>query len=769
MTRPALTRRRFLAGAAAIAAPWVIPATALGNDAAVAPSERITLGVIGLGDRNRSNLGHFLAQSDLQCLAVCDCFADRRRIGKEMVDRHYGNQNCTATRFHEEILGRSDIDAVLIATGDRWHAVLSMLAARAGKDVYCEKPFCLTIGEGRALVETTRRYGTVWQCGTQRRSNSSYRFVVDVVRRGMIGKLRTITTLLGGWRGAGVAKPEPAARRQRVRLRSLARAGAVGSLLSAPRGLLAESLGSVGRYDCRHGRPLFRLCAVAHDSELSGPTEYEGTGVWPPDDGFANVPFNVDVQARYADGVHLLAKGGEKGVRFEGEEGWIHLSDEGDITVEPKSILRERSAPKVDWRHHERSCPQLLGLHQVANAPCQPPRIGSAAHTMIHCANIALRLGRKVQWDPQAEQFVGDDDANRMLQRTMALAVARVSAVHCPAVKLQNNKETIMIHSRYQPVVASFFILALLALLVGPDRAAPAPEEVTSAVAAAGGYDYGKSSAPWRAIDRLVNQTRGNAELRATLEKALVKLLDSDASLACKQEACRRLWIVGSETAVPALAKLLSSSDTRLVEAACYALSRCPSKAAGQALRGALPQAQGISLAVVITALGDRRDAQADATVASLASSREAVVADAATAALGKIATPLAVAKLRDGLAGDAARQASASAALLQAGQEMARQGKAFAARKVFEELASAPQRHIRRGALLGRIQLGGAEAVPLILTALDDKDEALQAAAVASVSRPARAGRDRKDRRPVIKTSCTTTIACDRRPGRLP
>ena len=130
----------------------------------------------------------------MQCLAVCDCWQSRRQKGKSIVDDHHGNSNCKAHRFHEELLAREDVDAVLIATGDRWHTVMSILASRAGKDVYCEKPFCLTIAEGRKLVETAGRFGTIWQCGTQRRSNSSYRFVGDTVRKGAIGKLQTITT-----------------------------------------------------------------------------------------------------------------------------------------------------------------------------------------------------------------------------------------------------------------------------------------------------------------------------------------------------------------------------------------------------------------------------------------------------------------------------------------------------------------------------------------------------------------------------------------------
>ena len=196
-SRRKLSRRDFLGTAAAVAAPLVIPASALGGGGRIAPSERINVAAIGLGPRAEGTLPDFLAEKDLQCRAVCDCAADRRNVGKGIVDRAYGNKDCKTYRFHEELLARNDIDAVTLATGDRWHAVLSVIAAKAGKDVYCEKPSTLTIGEGRAMVEALKKYKTVWQCGTQRRSNNSYRFVAETVQSGKIGKLRTITTFLG--------------------------------------------------------------------------------------------------------------------------------------------------------------------------------------------------------------------------------------------------------------------------------------------------------------------------------------------------------------------------------------------------------------------------------------------------------------------------------------------------------------------------------------------------------------------------------------------
>ena len=156
----------------------------------------------------------------------------------------------------------------------------------------------------------------------------------------------------------------------------------------------------------------------AHDSEMTGPVEYEGTGAF-PDDGFANVPFDVNVQARYADGVRLLIRCGDKGVRFDGDQGWIHLSDDGTITAEPKSILKARAVPRVDWSYMGGHVRNFLECIKSRKLTVSHPELAHRAHTMVHCANICLRLGRKVQWDPKAERFINDDDANNMLSRTM--------------------------------------------------------------------------------------------------------------------------------------------------------------------------------------------------------------------------------------------------------------------------------------------------------------------------------------------------------------
>ncbi|MCX7826930.1 MAG: Gfo/Idh/MocA family oxidoreductase, partial [Verrucomicrobiae bacterium] len=208
-THPQLNRRQFLQRlGAAVAVPFVVPARVLGLDGAVAPSNRITFGAIGVGNRARHILPNFLSFAEIQWIAVTDARAERLASAKELIDTHYGNKDCRAYADFRELLAQKDIDAVLIATGNRWHAMASMFASHAGKDIYCEKPISLTIREGRMLVETCRRHGTIYQAGTQRRSTASYQFAREMVRQGKIGRVHTVESQV--WCGGTVPHQKPA-------------------------------------------------------------------------------------------------------------------------------------------------------------------------------------------------------------------------------------------------------------------------------------------------------------------------------------------------------------------------------------------------------------------------------------------------------------------------------------------------------------------------------------------------------------------------------
>ncbi len=178
-----LTRRRFMTrgamAASAVMLPWCIPASVMGRGGTVAPSERIVMGGIGIGGRGSYDLGYMLTQPDVQWVAVCDVLKSRREAARNKVDSKYGNKDCAAYGDMRQLLAeRADVDAVLIATGDRWHALASILAMRAGKDVYCEKPACLTMAQGQAVVETARRYSRVYQTGAQRLSEPNHVFAL---------------------------------------------------------------------------------------------------------------------------------------------------------------------------------------------------------------------------------------------------------------------------------------------------------------------------------------------------------------------------------------------------------------------------------------------------------------------------------------------------------------------------------------------------------------------------------------------------------------
>ena len=214
-----LTRRQLLTKAAQAGAllltPHIIPGTALGKNGATAASERIVLGGIGIGNRGSYDLGCFLEQPDVQFVAVCDIKAARRDAVKKMVDGKYGNRDCAMYRDLRDLLAIEGIDAVLIATGPNWHATAAILAANAGKDMYCEKPCTKNIAQSLALAATMRRTGRVFQAGTQRRNLPHFAFAVDLARRGKLGKLHTVyahpcgmSTVSSGW--AATADAEPA-------------------------------------------------------------------------------------------------------------------------------------------------------------------------------------------------------------------------------------------------------------------------------------------------------------------------------------------------------------------------------------------------------------------------------------------------------------------------------------------------------------------------------------------------------------------------------
>jgi len=409
-----LTRRRFLGRAARagalLASPMILPASVLGRGGAVAPSERITLGAIGIGSRGSYVLGCFLEEEDVRFVAICDVKAARRDAVKKLADTRYGNQDCATYRDLRELLARPDLDAVLIATGPNWHALASILAAKAGKDVYCEKPCSKTIADSLALADTFRRTGRVFQGGMQRRSLPNFGFAVDLARRGGLGKLQTLHAHPGGLKtgSSGWPQPEPMPDREEGDWDLY-----LGPAAWRPfnRGLFASAFGfekgggMVGGGCLEWGSHCIDLCQWANNADGTAPVSY-----WPE---------GGRLHARYANGVTLVVRNdgwlplGSCPVRFEGETGWIETGDNGDLASSSPDLVRGKR-PKIAGYPANLHVRNFLDCVKTRGQPRANAEVACQTHIACHAGNIALFLDRKLDYDPVKNEFIGDAEANRL-------------------------------------------------------------------------------------------------------------------------------------------------------------------------------------------------------------------------------------------------------------------------------------------------------------------------------------------------------------------
>jgi len=358
---------------------------------------------------------------DVQCIAVSDCRADRLAAARKAVHARYGNHDCAAYADYRELVARSELDAVLIATGDRWHAPLSILAAKAGKDVYCEKPVSLTIGDSRAMVDTMSRYGTVYQAGHQRRSVGSYRFQVEVARSGMIGKVNTVACQM--WAGPTIRpekpRPVPAGFDYDMWLGPTPWHPYTRARVNGWNYFWDTGAGPLIGMGC-HYTDIAQWALLRDDT---GPVTYEGTATWKPD-ALSETPVTADCRCTYADGVKIVLRSSgafeDRYIRFVGSDGWIQVDDQTNaVTAQPKSILRDRAISARSWAHTGDHVRDWLDCIKSRGRTVCHPESAHRATTICHAANIGLRLGRSLEWDPGAERFVGDAQANTMLRRAM--------------------------------------------------------------------------------------------------------------------------------------------------------------------------------------------------------------------------------------------------------------------------------------------------------------------------------------------------------------
>ncbi len=403
------TRRNVLKGAAAaaaasFAAPYVLTSTALGAPGRAAASDRIVMATIGMGGRNTYDTGVMMADPRVQTVAVCDVQKAKRDAGVGFVNRRYGNSDCKAYIDLREMLARPDIDAVNIGTGENWHGPASILAMRAGKDVYCEKPGSHTIAEGRLLADTAKKTGAVYQGGTQRRSLGQFTFALHLARSGKLGRIKRVL----GEAHVNVpgyirlpAEPEPP--REIVDWDIF-----LG--LNPWRPFNQQWLrGWRGDYDFQGGgikewgSHTADLCQLAADGDLTAPVEYRREG--------------KDFVCRYANGIEMVFTTGlgQVGVKFEGTDGMVWTNDDGVQATEPRSLMKERNfARGYPANDH------IGNFLDCVKSRQQPRSFAEAIHrsmTACHCADISLILGRPLKFDPVKEEFIDAEDANRYRSR----------------------------------------------------------------------------------------------------------------------------------------------------------------------------------------------------------------------------------------------------------------------------------------------------------------------------------------------------------------
>jgi predicted dehydrogenase len=410
-----VSRRRFMKASlsvagAAIAAPTIIPASALGKDGAVAPSERVVVGGIGIGNRGTYDLGCFLEQKDVQFVAVCDVKEARRVAVKKIADEHHGNQDCATYRDFREILDRKDIDAVLIATGPNWHATMAMNAAKAGKDMYCEKPVTKNISQSLILAETMRRTGRVFQAGTQRRNLPHYAFACELARTGKLGKLKKVfahpagmQAMMSGWL-VPETEPDKSIVDWDLYLGPAAWRPFNAKLLDGFN--FEKGGGLVGGGVLEWGSHCVDLCQWAV-GDCAPPVEYNA-----PQDGY--------LVARYENGCELIFREkdwiplGSCPVRFEGETGWVEAGDSGKLVLSSPELLAGRKVEEIGGYPATFHVRDFLDCVKTRGKPKGNADAACNAHIVCHAANVALHLGRTVRYDNTKNEFIDDVEANRL-------------------------------------------------------------------------------------------------------------------------------------------------------------------------------------------------------------------------------------------------------------------------------------------------------------------------------------------------------------------
>lgn len=426
-----MNRRNFLkrigqtaAGFAALSgAPMIVPAEVVGRGKRPAPSNRITMAAIGNGWMGASNISGFLNIDNVQLIAVCDVDKQHLEEGVKKINGRYGNSDCRAYRDFREMYDKEALDAVTIALPDHWHAIPAIMALKKGMDVYGEKPLTRFITEGRAICEAVNRYGRVWQTGSWQRSRPDFRHACELVLNGRIGKVKHVDVGYSGglidfdkvgdktqitappadldydlWLGPAPEEPYCRARTHKNwRL-----------MLDYGGGLLTDWVAH--HLDIAHWGLGF---------DRTGPVKIEGQGNFVP--GLYDVPEHFDVTYTYANGVTIrISDKLENGAKFHGENGqWVFVT-RGKIDANPKSLLTEKIGPGEhrllrSTDHYQ----NFIDCVQSRDETLTPAEIAHRTATVGNLGLISILTGRTLQWDPETETIKNDNEATRLLGRSV--------------------------------------------------------------------------------------------------------------------------------------------------------------------------------------------------------------------------------------------------------------------------------------------------------------------------------------------------------------
>lgn len=445
ISRP--SRRYFLqTGAAALGFPAIVPSSVFGQNA---PSNRITMGVVGWGMMGPGNTTSFLNETDCQVVAACDVDKKHLEAAVNKVNGHYKNQDCKAYEDYRELMARKDIDTVMLALPDHWHALVSIEAAKNGKDIYGEKPLARTIAEQQAIVQAVQKYGRIWQTGSWQRSQDRFRIAAEIVRNGLIGKLKEVQVGLpsGHTDFAKTGdKKTPSAPPAELNYDLW-----IGP--SKMQDYIEARVHKNWRWDYNIGAGQLidwvgHHCDIAHwgmDADSTGPVQVNPLlADFPPATAVWNTATVYRAEAIYADGVKMTIAGGQPdirmGTKWIGSDGWVWVDrggyDSSNDQLRKKIQRREKDkegkdivveafeAPKLGDDVIKTRLYETPGHHRnfldcvKSRKPTVTP-VEVAHHSTIpgHLSLISLMVNRSVKWDPAKETIIGDDEAAKLLGR----------------------------------------------------------------------------------------------------------------------------------------------------------------------------------------------------------------------------------------------------------------------------------------------------------------------------------------------------------------